>query len=149
RLGEEARQPVPCHRPGGDSVLIEAPMRLIHTAVLVPLFAGAIALFACGPDGPNPPPAPTSHPTAQPGTGPTAVPGCRLPAPVKSEDACRTDADCGVSEPCHAKACVAKAKSHPRQPDTACTLSLDCSSADVNKCGCFEGKCALIPPPVN
>jgi hypothetical protein len=125
-------------------------MRPIHAAALAPLLAGAIAIFACQPDSPQPPPAPTSQPssqpTAQPGTGPTAVPGCKLPAPVKSGDACTTDADCGVSDPCHAKACVAKAKSHPKQPDTMCTMSLDCSSADVNRCGCLEGKCALIPP---
>lgn len=72
--------------------------------------------------------------------------GCRLPAPVVSDDACVIDADCGVSEPCHARACVAKAKSRPPGPDTVCTRELVCTSADVNRCGCLEGRCALIPP---
>jgi hypothetical protein len=115
-------------------------MRPIHAAALASLLAGALALFACQPDKPQPPPVPT----AQPGPAPSG--SCKLPAPVKSDDACTTDADCGVSDPCHAKACVAKAKSHPRTPDTMCTMSIDCASADVNRCGCLEGKCALIPP---
>jgi len=92
---------------------------------------------------PNPPPAPA--PTSSASVMP--LPACRLPAPRKSDDACATDADCGVSEPCHAHACVAKAKSRPRTPDTMCTMIMDCQSADVNRCGCFEGRCALIPPP--
>lgn len=105
------------------------------------------ALAACGaPEHPHPhgghaaagDPAASAAPV-----GPAL--GCRLPAPKKSDDACTNDADCGVSEPCHAKACVARAKSHPATPDTMCTRSLECHTADANKCGCFEGKCALIP----
>jgi hypothetical protein len=73
--------------------------------------------------------------------------GCKLAEPRKSDDACTTDADCGVAEPCHAKACVAKAKSNPPTPTTTCTRNLVCDSSDVNRCGCFEGRCALLPPP--
>jgi hypothetical protein len=65
---------------------------------------------------------------------------------VKSQDACTTDADCGVSEPCHAHACVARAKSHPPDKSTICTQMMDCKSADANPCVCFEGVCALVPP---
>ncbi len=93
------------------------------------------------PIGPIPSPAPTM--TVPPAPG---APMCRLPAPVKSEDACASDADCGPSEPCHARACVARQKSRPKGPDTMCTMKLDCASVDVNRCGCFEGRCALIPP---
>jgi hypothetical protein len=71
---------------------------------------------------------------------------CKLSSPRKSDDPCSADADCGVSEPCHAKACVAKAASHPPGPGTTCTRNLVCDSADANRCGCFEGRCALIPP---
>jgi hypothetical protein len=74
------------------------------------------------------------------------MPGCKLPAPKKSDDACTTDADCAPSVPCHAPACVARAKAVPKTPDTICTMMLDCGSADVNRCGCLEGRCALIPP---
>jgi hypothetical protein len=28
-----------------------------------------------------------------------------------------------------------------------CTMSIECDSVDVNRCGCLEGRCALIPPP--
>lgn len=94
-----------------------------------------------------PPVAPTTSPTLSPGA--TALPSmaCRLPAPKKSEDACKTDADCGVSEPCHAHACVARSKARPPQSSTVCTRMMDCSSADANACACFEGFCALVPPP--
>ena len=71
---------------------------------------------------------------------------CRLPAPVSSDDACAKDADCAPAEPCHARACVAASKARPRTPDTVCTMSVDCSSADVNRCACYEGRCALVPP---
>ena len=70
---------------------------------------------------------------------------CKLTEPKKSDDACATDTDCGVSDPCHARACVAKAKSNPPGPATTCTRNLVCDSADANRCGCFEGRCALIP----
>lgn len=106
--------------------------------------------------GPVDPSAQTSPPKQNPadgslasptiGPGPAPIAACKLPAPRVSEDACTTDADCGPSEPCHAKACVAKAKSKPRTPDIMCTMNIDCESADVNRCGCYEGRCALIPP---
>lgn len=70
---------------------------------------------------------------------------CKLPAPVKSDDACTKDADCAPSVPCHARACVAVAKATPRKPDTMCTMNIDCQSADVNQCSCYEGHCALVP----
>jgi hypothetical protein len=71
---------------------------------------------------------------------------CHLPAAKKSDDACKADVDCSPLDPCHAKACVARAKSKPRTPDTMCTTIAVCDSADANRCGCFEGRCALIPP---
>lgn len=71
---------------------------------------------------------------------------CHLPAAKKSDDACKADADCGPSDPCHAKACVARAKSKPKTADTMCTMMLGCETADANRCGCFEGRCSLIPP---
>jgi hypothetical protein len=72
--------------------------------------------------------------------------GCALCEPVVSEDACKADTDCAPSVPCHAPACVAKGKAEPRKPDTMCTQMLDCASADVNRCTCLRGKCALAPP---
>jgi hypothetical protein len=93
-----------------------------------------------------PPSAPASAPPlAEPPPDAGAPFACKLPAPKLSDDPCRTDADCGPSEPCHAPACVAKAKAHPRGPDTVCTEMLACDTADANRCGCYEGRCALIP----
>ncbi len=91
--------------------------------------------------------------TADPGPGPNEPPGaatpsplvCALPAPVKSEDTCAKDADCAPSVPCHARACVAASRAVSRTPDTVCTMSIDCQSADVNPCLCYEGRCALVP----
>ncbi|MEP7126626.1 MAG: hypothetical protein ABJE95_37185 [Byssovorax sp.] len=71
---------------------------------------------------------------------------CHLPAPKKSDDACKVDADCAPSDPCHAKACVDKAKARPRKPEIMCTMMMGCETADANRCGCFEGRCSLIPP---
>lgn len=92
---------------------------------------------------------PTSAPVeSSPPTEASADPpvmGCRLPAPKKSDDACKTDADCGVSEPCHAHACVARGKAHPPDKSTVCTRMMDCLSADANPCGCLDGVCALVP----
>ena len=87
--------------------------------------------------------------TAEASAAPTGIPSmaCKLPAPVKSGDACKTDADCGVSDPCHAHACVAKAKSHPPDKATMCTRVMDCRSADANACGCLDGVCALYARP--
>jgi hypothetical protein len=88
----------------------------------------------------------TSPPAGSPGEPSPTQRACRLPAAKKSDDACKSDADCGPSDPCHAKACVAKAKSKPKTADTMCTMMLGCETADANRCGCFEGRCSLIPP---
>jgi hypothetical protein len=117
----------------------------------------ALALVACGGGAPEPagPSAPSSSaqlpalppPSAPTGEGATGgVPACRLPAPRPSQDECETDADCGPSDPCHARACVSAARARPRTPDTVCTMNIDCNSADVNRCACYEGRCALVPP---
>ncbi len=111
----------------------------------------ALALLACGggapePAGPSGPSPSNTLPPLPPPSGEESVPACRLPAPRVSEDACTTDADCGPSDPCHAQACVAAAKARPPTPETICTRSLDCNSADVNRCACYEGRCALVPP---
>ena len=137
------------------------------TASLLALAAWALGLGACitatappqpqSEPGPGvvmssptePPPVDTNAPMAgKPGDPPPEAPRnlCRLPAPKKSDDACKIDADCAPSDPCHAKACVAKAKSKPRTPDIMCTSMLACETADANRCGCLEGRCALIPP---
>jgi hypothetical protein len=71
---------------------------------------------------------------------------CRLPAAKKSGDSCRGDRDCAPVVPCHARACVAKAKANPGDANTICTRELACDSADANHCRCFEGECALVPP---
>lgn len=141
--------------------------------VLAGLLATAIvAVAACGEPKPatQPPngseggePASSAVPTAAPSSTETAPAtsttttsaaasaepmlglGCRLPTPKKSEDACKVDADCGVSDPCHAQACVAKSKAHPPDKSTVCTRRMDCASADANSCGCLDGVCALIP----
>lgn len=113
-------------------------------------FAVVLALTAACADAPPPPPSPpASPPAAASGSAVPVFPACRLPAPVKSDDACTTDADCGPSDPCHAHACVAKAKSKPRTAETICTEVMDCASTDANRCGCYEGRCALIPPPAS
>jgi hypothetical protein len=106
-------------------------------------FAALVLAAACGAD-PVPPPTPPA-PSASASAAPAA--GCRLPAPKKGGDPCTTDADCGPAEPCHAKECVARARSKPRTADTVCTMILECNTTDTNRCGCFEGRCALIPPP--
>ena len=138
------------------------------TGSILALAAWGFGLGACvtattPPAGvPEPAPTPASEPTpsvvhSEPAAPPPAdSPGetspdptrraCHLPAAKKSEDACKTDADCGPSDPCHAKACVAKARSKPMTPDTMCTTMLVCESVDANRCGCFESRCALIPP---
>lgn len=135
----------------------------------VALGALALALVAaCGGSEADPtvPPRATTDATTEPVSTATAQPtstgmtmgastsepdkpglrACKLPAPVKSQDRCTTDADCAPSDPCHAKACVAKAKAAPAS-GKMCTRDLQCDTADVNKCGCFEGFCALTPPP--
>ena len=121
---------------------------------------GAIALgaAACS-KGPTPAaassangPAPGNAPDDRPRLAPPALSfrlpnakHCGLGEPVKSEDACSSDADCGPSEPCHAHACVAAAKAKPRTADVMCTEMMDCRSTDANDCRCLEGQCALVP----
>ncbi|MEZ4310504.1 MAG: hypothetical protein R3F14_20875 [Polyangiaceae bacterium] len=140
---------------------------MTKSSLLIALPITIAALSACSPPPPpndggatgpastgdvstsNTEPAPTAGATGDTSAVATGDPlnfECRVPAPVKSEDKCTTDADCGVSDPCHAHACVAKAKSNPPKKDTMCTEILDCRSADRNPCVCFEGVCALVPP---
>lgn len=71
--------------------------------------------------------------------------GCSLCAPLPSTDACSIDADCAPSTPCHATACVAKAKAVPRKADQVCTMMMGCQTADANACSCWKGTCALTP----
>ena len=137
------------------------------TKATLALAAWALGLGACltatAPPQPLPEPGPepvASSPAQPPTVDPTTpMPGntannppdaphraCHLAAVRKSDDACKLDADCAPSDPCHARACVAKAKSKPRTPDIMCTMMMGCETADANRCGCFEGRCALIPP---
>lgn len=71
---------------------------------------------------------------------------CRLPTPVRSEDACASDAECAPATPCHARACVGRTHGHPPNATTVCTRMMACDSVDANRCGCLDGRCALIPP---
>jgi len=71
---------------------------------------------------------------------------CQLPEPKVSDDPCSVDGDCKPSVPCHAPDCVAAAKAQPGTPDTMCTRNMVCDSVDANRCGCYQGRCALIPP---
>ena len=71
--------------------------------------------------------------------------GCKLCAPVVSDDTCSRDADCLPESPCHATRCVAKAHATPRNPDIMCTENMRCDSTDANACGCVKGKCTLSP----
>jgi hypothetical protein len=128
--------------------------RTVRTVARAAASLWALALVACcaappppvPPAGASPatPPVPTAALVATAGAPPT-LPACRLPAPVKGPDACAADADCGPSDPCHAHACVARARSRPPTPDTMCTMMMDCASTDANHCGCLEGRCALVP----
>jgi len=110
------------------------------------------ALAACNSSPPPTPGATAASPlasvasVASVASEPGRLPACKLSVPLKSDDPCSTDADCGVSQPCHATACVARARSHPATAEIMCTQSFECHSADANRCGCFEGRCALIPP---
>ena len=135
------------------------------TASILALAAWATGLGACITAAPPPQPLPEPAPSAatsgeaRPPTADLAPPGkpgetppeaphrtCHLAAPKKSDDACKLDADCAPSDPCHAMACVAKSKSKPRVPGAMCTMMMACESADANRCGCLEGRCSLIPP---
>ncbi len=111
-----------------------APPRLVDEPPLKPVASTAAS------------PSATSLPVA-PKVGTGAFPfKCQLPEPKLSDDPCSSDADCDVSDPCHARSCVAKAKANPPQPSTICTRSMVCDSVDANRCGCHQGRCGLIPP---
>ena len=87
---------------------------------------------------------------AAPGTQVDAGPklcGCSLCDPVVSADPCKTADDCAPDAVCHAKGCVAKAKAPPVPPNLACTQDFQCNAIEANACGCFEGKCAMVPRP--
>ena len=70
--------------------------------------------------------------------------GCGKFDPIKSTDACKKATDCAPSAECHAPACVAKAKAPVKAPGTMCTMNLVCRSADVGRCDCVDGVCALV-----
>jgi hypothetical protein len=89
-------------------------------------------------------PIPSAAPSAAAPAGPKLC-GCTLCEPLPSGDACTSDADCAPSIPCHAPACVAKAKAEPRAADQMCTQELRCGTADTAACGCVRGFCALYP----
>lgn len=71
--------------------------------------------------------------------------GCSLCAPVVSADPCTKFEDCAPDAVCHAKGCVAKAKAPVPPPNLSCTQDFQCNAIEANACGCFEGKCALMP----
>jgi hypothetical protein len=73
--------------------------------------------------------------------------GCALCEPVSSADPCKTADDCAPATPCHATACVAKAKAEPRSPNLACTEIFQCNAIEANSCACVGGKCAIAPRP--
>ncbi|RLB60037.1 MAG: hypothetical protein DRI90_14640 [Deltaproteobacteria bacterium] len=93
-----------------------------------------------------PPPPPPTAPASSTARPPFGGFKCQLPAPKVSDDPCSGDGDCKPSVPCHAPACVAAAKAQPGGPDTMCTRNMVCDSVDANRCGCYQGRCALIPP---
>ncbi len=71
--------------------------------------------------------------------------GCALCEPVLSDDPCKTADDCAPATPCHATACVAKAKAQPRSANLACTEIFQCNAIEANSCACVDGKCAIAP----
>lgn len=148
-----------------DRLSCRPPMRPVS-------FSLVLVLVGCSASSPHPPnpssqngeganegdsaKGPTSSSSDQPkvGNSETSPPsdinfGCRLPAPVRSDDACTKDADCAPSVPCHAHTCIAASKATPRTPDTVCTMNIDCQSADVNPCSCYDGRCTLVPANPN
>jgi hypothetical protein len=62
-----------------------------------------------------------------------------------SDDPCASDDECAPATPCHADRCVAKSKATLPSPGQACTMMMACHSADANRCGCYQGHCALTP----
>ena len=73
--------------------------------------------------------------------------GCKLCAPVVSDDACKVDADCAAATPCHATACIAASKVPQTAMRPMCTRIMKCNTTDANACTCYQGKCALTPGP--
>ncbi|MFO0671119.1 MAG: hypothetical protein U0235_16075 [Polyangiaceae bacterium] len=100
--------------------------------------AVALTVIACSGARATEPVTPAPHDVVE-------IDPCRLRSAVVSEDPCASDADCAPATPCHAHACVAKAKATPRQPNAGCTLLMDCASVDANDCRCHGGRCALVP----
>lgn len=135
---------------------IQKLLSILGTSIV----AAPLAVSACGPQASattdvNAPTATSTATSASPSAEPTQsataaatlpISHCGLSAPKKSADSCTKDDDCGPSDPCHAHACVAKAKSNPPGKNTVCTQIMDCESLDINPCVCFEGVCALVPP---
>lgn len=100
--------------------------------------------------GPRPPrsadpvPEPTFSPNGIKPPSPDGGCGCSPCEPIKSTDACQSDADCAPSAVCHAPACVAKSKAPVKAPGTMCTMNLVCRTTDVAKCACVDNVCALV-----
>jgi hypothetical protein len=118
----------------------------MRSLLLLPL-----VLVACSPST-------TQNPTPQaPAASPAPSASSSLPegavaAPVFSDDACTTDADCAPVGTCHPAGCVAAAKSGTN--DLMCTMECRAGTTDCgyNHCGCAaapSGKktCALLPGP--
>jgi hypothetical protein len=80
---------------------------------------------------------------SSPDAGEPTLCGCSLCAPLFSDDACTTDADCAPETPCHARACVAKSHATLPEASSRCTHVMRCATADANACGCLRGRCAL------
>ena len=71
--------------------------------------------------------------------------GCKLCAPVVSDDPCNTDADCAPEKPCHAQRCIAASNVTKPATPPMCTRIMLCHTTDANACTCLKGKCALAP----
>ena len=70
---------------------------------------------------------------------------CAPTEPIKSTDPCKSSTDCAPSALCHAPQCIDKLKA-PAAPDggVLCTMNLVCKTADVGRCDCVDGVCALV-----
>ncbi|MBI4700656.1 MAG: hypothetical protein HY744_05750 [Deltaproteobacteria bacterium] len=145
-LGCAAPAPLPETAGGTPAPLPTVPVAPVATAPPEPSAAAPPPTLPARATLPEPPES-EPPPELPPGAGsPPLGFRCQLRTPAVSEDPCRTDADCGPSAPCHAPACVARDKSRPPTPDTRCTMSYECHTADANRCGCYQGRCALVPP---
>jgi hypothetical protein len=114
-----------------------------HLRLHGPLAALALSVACCA----HLKPPATAQRSARSAASTLPDPLCQLPAPKKGVDPCTTDADCASSTPCHAYQCVTKAKCEDWGGSYVCTNIMLCDTADANRCGCFEGRCSLIPPP--